>query len=107
MENYLHHDAINEAYTRVCNINLGLVASFAAFDDVPVKIAEMVHAASGSPTAWAALDEETRDKKVSSAKRNLNEHAASSMTKARLDQVDPYGHVLSWFNDMKALATPN
>ncbi len=104
MENYLHYDAINEAYTRVCNITHGLAANFAAFDDVPVKIAEMVHAASGSPTAWAALDEETRDKKISNAKRNLNEHAASSMTKVRLDQVDPDGHVLSWFNDMKALA---
>ena len=104
MENYLHHDAINEAYTRVCNINLGLAASFAPFDDVPVRIAEMVHAASGSPTAWAALDEETRGKKVSSAKRNLNEHAASSMTKARLDIVDPDGHVVSWFDEMKATA---
>jgi len=104
MENYLHHEAINEAYTRVCNITLGLAANFAAFDDVPVKIAEMVHAASGSPTAWAALDQETRDKKVSKAKRNLNEHAASSMTKARLDEVDPDGHVISWFTEMEALA---
>jgi len=104
MENYLHHDAINEAYTRVCKINLGLAASFAAFDDVPVKIAEMVHAASGSPTAWAALDEETQGKKISNAKRNLNEHAASSMTKARLDEVDPDGQVIGWFNDMKILA---
>jgi hypothetical protein len=104
IENYLHHEAINEAYTAVCKINLGLVANFAAFDDVPVKIAEMVHAASGSPTVWAALDEERRNKKVSGAKRNLNEHAASSMTKARLDQVDPDGHVLSWFTEIKTLA---
>ena len=94
MENYLHYDAINEAYTAVCNINLGLAAHFAAFDDVPVRIAEMVHAASGSPTAWAGLDDEKRDKKVSSAKRILNEHATSSMTKARSDHVDSDGHVL-------------
>jgi energy-coupling factor transporter ATP-binding protein EcfA2 len=104
MENYLHFEAINEAYARVCNIALGLAANFAEFDDVPVRIAEMVHTASGSPTAWAALDEETRGKKVSKAKRNLNEHASSSMTKARLDQVDPDGHVASWFDDMKVLS---
>lgn len=104
MENYLHHDAINEAYARVCDIKLGLAANFAAFDDVPIKIAEMVHAASGSPNAWAALDLETRGKKVSKAKRILNEHASSSMTKARLDQVDPDGHVIGWFTEMRALA---
>lgn len=104
MENYLHHSAINEAYTRVCSINLGLATGFAAFDDIPVKVAEMVHAASGSPTHWTELDEETKGKKVSKAKRNLNEHAASLMTKARLDEVDPDGHVIGWFNDMKILA---
>lgn len=104
IENYLHHEAINESYNRLCSVNLGLTASFAAFDDVPAKVAEMVHAASGSSTAWAALDEETKGKKISKAKRNLNEHAASLMTKARLDQVDPDGHVIGWFNDMKTLA---
>lgn len=104
IENYLHFDAINEAYARVCNIALGLVANLAAFDDVPVKVAEMVHTTSGSSTAWSALDEDTQGKKVSKVKRMLNEHAAASMTKARLDEVDPDGHVISWLNDMKALA---
>ncbi|MBI3849979.1 MAG: ATP-binding protein [Verrucomicrobia bacterium] len=104
MENYLHFEAINEAYASVCNIALGLVANFAEFDDVPAKIAEMVHAATGSPTAWAALAEDVKEKKISNVKRNLNEHAAVLMTKGRLDQVDPDGHVLSWFTDMKTLA---
>ena len=81
MENYLHFEAINEAYARVCNIALGLAANFAEFDDVPAKIAELVHTASGSPTAWAALSEDVKEKKISNAKRNLNEHAASLMTK--------------------------
>lgn len=104
MENYLHFEAINEAYAHVCNVALGLATNFAEFDDVPAKIAELVHNASGSPTAWAALSEDVKEKKISNAKRNLNEHAASLMTKVRLDQVDPDGHVLSWFNDMNALA---
>ena len=104
MENYLHFEAINEAYAKVCHITLGLVANFTELDDIPAKIAELVHAASGSPAAWAELDEDLKEKKISNAKRNLNEHAASSMTKARLDQVDPHGDVVSWFNDMRALA---
>jgi hypothetical protein len=104
IENYLHFEAINEAYAAVCNIGLGLAANFAEFDDVPARIAEMVHAASGSPKAWAALDAETKDEKMSKAKRILNDHAAARMTKARLDQVDPDGHVVSWFSDMKVLA---
>jgi len=104
MENYLHPDAINEAYMRVCNITLGLTTIFSPFDDVPVKIAELVHVASGSPSAWVALNQETRGKKVSRVKRNLNEHAAALMTKVRLDEVDPDGHVLSWLNDIKTLS---
>jgi len=104
MENYLHPDAINEAYKRVCNITLGLAVPFSEFEDVPVKVAELVHTISGSPTAWVALDDETRGKKVSKVKRMLNEQAASSMTKERLDHVDPDGHVVSWFNEMKVLA---
>lgn len=104
MENYLHYEAINEAYTRVCGIKLGLEENFAAFDDVPAKVAKMVHEASGSGTAWSALDEETRGKKVSKAKQNLNQHAACSMTKARLDEVDPDGDVISWFAEMAKLA---
>ena len=105
MENYLHFEAVNEAYISVSKITLGLAANFADFDDVPVKIAEMVYAAAGNATPWANLTEEVKDKKVSNAKRHLNEHAPSLMTKARLDQLDPAGHVISWFNDMKTLAT--
>lgn len=104
MENYLHFEAVNEAYANVCNVALGLTVPFTDFDDVSAKVAEQVHAASGSLTAWSALDEKVKEKKVSKAKRILNDHAAALMTKARLDQVDPDGHILSWFNDMRALA---
>ncbi len=103
MENYLHFDAINEAYVQQSNIELGLTANFGNFDDVPTKIAELIHNASGSQNAWAELKADVRDKKISKAKRNLNHVAAPLMTKARIDQADPDAHILGWFQQMKHL----
>ena len=102
MENYLHFQAINETYAQ-SNIPLGLSVNFADFDDVPAAVAQRVHAASGSPKLWAELDDNTREKKISNAKSNLNNVAASFMTKERLDQVDPNGEVIGWFTQMKQL----
>jgi putative ATP-dependent endonuclease of OLD family len=101
MENYIHFEAINEAYAQF-NINLGLTANFADFDDVPKKVAEMVHTLS-SPNPWAALYKDAQEEKASKAKKHLNNIAASLMTKVRLAQVDPDGHVIDWFNQMKQL----
>lgn len=103
MENYLHFDAINEAYAQQSNLVLGLAANFGDFDDVPATIAELVHNASGSPNAWADLEVDVRGKKISKAKRNLNHVAVSLMTKARIDEVDPAKDILGWFEQMKQL----
>lgn len=103
MENYIHFEAINAAYSSF-GIELLLTANFADFDDVPVKVAELVHAASDSPKLWSNLDADDREKKISRAKRQLNTVAASAMTKKQLDEVDPDGHVLEWFNQMSLLA---
>lgn len=89
MENLLHADAIHEAI----NVNLGTIA---AFDDVPARVAEQVHAASGSPNAWAALDGDKRAKKISNAKRRLNREAADRMTAQRLTISDVNGEVRTW-----------
>jgi len=104
MENYLHYQAINEAYENVCKVSLGLSSNFSDFDDVPALIAELVHGASDSPVTWASLDKSAQDEKERRAKRILNEHAALVMTKERLDDIDPNGHVMGWFGTMKALA---
>ncbi|MGH9428820.1 MAG: ATP-dependent nuclease, partial [Terriglobia bacterium] len=103
IENYIHFEAINEAYAKN-GINLGLTDNFGDFDDVPLAIAELVHAASGSPDAWAALAEKKREEKVSRAKAVLGNIAASLMTKPRLDQIDPNGDVVGWFAEMQRLA---
>ena len=103
MENYLHFEAINEAYGKD-GINLGLTANFAEFEDVPFAIAERVHRISGSSVAWAVLDEKKREKKVSLVKSRLNGMVPMLMTRAQLDQVDPKGEVVGWFAEIQRLA---
>ena len=103
IENYIHFEAINEAYAQQSNISLGLTANFGDFDDVPAKIAEMIHNASGSLKKWAHLEDDTRSRKISKVKKNLNHFTVPLMTKERLEQVDPDAHVLGWFQQMKQL----
>jgi hypothetical protein len=103
MENYLHFEAINEAYAQQSNITLGLTTNFGDFDDIPAKIAEIVHSLSGSQKIWGDLEKDVRDRKISSAKRNLNHAAVMLMTIKRLEQIDSDAHVLGWFQEMKRL----
>lgn len=102
LENYLHFEAMNEAYSQF-NISLGLTANFEDFDDVPAKIAQIVHTASSSPKTWAQLDNHIRDKKIANVKRTLNHSAAPLMTKERLAQTDPAHNILEWFQKMEQL----
>jgi putative ATP-dependent endonuclease of the OLD family len=103
MENYLHYEAINEAYEQVSNIELGLNENFGEHDDVPLSIAKNVHELSGSPNQWEDLKADAKDKKISKAKRILNHVAAPLMTIDRLDEIDPDKQVLSWFQDMEQM----
>lgn len=89
MENLLHRDAILEEFGDA-------PALIQPFDDVPALVAELVHASSGSPNPWDALDEDKRDKKISKAKRRLNRGTADRMTPDRLSASDPAGEVRTW-----------
>ncbi len=102
MENYLHFDAINEAYSRL-NMPLGLTSNFGDYDDVPASVAQKVHAINGSQTLWSQLDGEAKKRKISKAKCHLNDQSAALMTMARLEQVDPSGEIIDWFAQMKQL----
>lgn len=95
MENLIHIDAINEEFGI-------MLPSVADFDDVPSIVAEMVHTASGSPNAWAALDEDKKSDKERKAKRRLNRGATSRMTPARLNQSDPGDQVRTWLRAISA-----
>ncbi|MCK9984181.1 MAG: putative ATP-dependent endonuclease of the OLD family [Azoarcus sp.] len=89
MENLLHREAIFEEFGQA-------PALIQPFDDVPALVAELVHAASGSPNPWASLDEDKRNKKISNAKRRLNRGAADRMTPERLHASDQAGEVRTW-----------
>lgn len=100
IENYLHKDAIIIAYQSI-GIPLHLTVNFGPFDDVPLQIAQQVHLASGSLNAWDQLSPERKSKKISRAKTNLNSLSPAFMTRDLLDQIDPEGDLLSWFENMK------
>ncbi len=89
MENLLHRDAILEEFGYA-------PALIHPFDDVPAIVAELVHAAAGSPNPWASLDEDKRGKKISQAKRRLNRGAVDHMTPDRLNASDQAGEVRTW-----------
>lgn len=76
VENYLHFEAINEAYNQF-SISLGLTSGFGDFQDVPNLVAEKVHSLSGAQKPWSELSDATRKLKVSRAKANLNNMSAS------------------------------
>ncbi len=94
MENYLHHDAICEAY-QVQNITLNFNAAFGEYDDVPTLVAQAVHTAC-SPAPWPLEDVKKIGAKVSRAKANLNNAVVSKMNHARLMECDPDGEVINW-----------
>jgi len=98
IENYLHHQAVVEAYAQN-GVNIALTTPFADFDDVPALVAEAVHAlAGGNP--WADLSDENRKRKMSKAKTILNNQAVSQMTSARLAETDPNNEIRSWLADI-------
>jgi hypothetical protein len=63
---------------------------------VPELVAEQVHIASGSSTAWANLTDEKRGDKASRAKRRLNTDAADAMTLAQLQHMDGNNEIHGW-----------
>lgn len=102
IENYLHKDAIIAAYREV-GINLTIEANFNSFDNVPQKVAQIVHQVSGSHKAWNELTVIEKEKKESKAKRLLCSRAPKYMNKALLNEIDPDGDLLQWLKDIKDL----
>jgi hypothetical protein len=98
MENFLHQDAILEAYQEQ-NIAINFGAPFADFDDVPTLVAQAVHAA-GAGAPWPVHDPRKCAKKVSNAKTLLNTAAVAKMSRARLADCDPGDEVIGWLRDI-------
>lgn len=94
MENYIHFEAINEEF------DINLTENFQPFDDVPTLVAKVVHENSESTNLWDDLNDKTRGKKESKAKKRLNRGAIENMTQERLNDIDPDGEVLSWLSEI-------
>jgi putative ATP-dependent endonuclease of the OLD family len=94
MENFLHQDAIVEAY-KDQNIVVNFGAPFADFDDVPTLVAQAVYAATAG-TPWPIHDPKKCNKKTGQAKTQLNTVAVAKMSHARLAQCDPGDEVIGW-----------
>jgi putative ATP-dependent endonuclease of OLD family len=94
MENYIHFEAINEEF------DINLTENFQPFDDVPTLVAKVVHENSESTNLWENLNDKTRGKKESKAKKRLNRGAIENMSQERLNDIDPDGEVLSWLSEI-------
>ncbi|WP_024506591.1 ATP-binding protein [Bradyrhizobium sp. ARR65] len=101
MENYLHQEAIQEAYQDQ-NIVLSFRAPFADFDDVPTLVAQAVQTAAADGP-WPVHDARKCAKKVAAAKRLLNTAAVARMSRARLAQCDPADEVIGWLRKVGVL----
>lgn len=97
MENYLHKDAIVEAYAEN-KIDITL-PDFADFDDVPSLVAEQVHAVKNG-SSWNDLTDCKKKKKISGAKRQLNGLAVKKMSIPRLEKSDPSHDIRGWLADI-------
>ena len=101
LENYVHFEAINEAYA-VHNVALGLTTHFGEFDDVPAIVAQAVHDASGG-APWAQVPEDARRRKMRNAKSCLNGLATSKMSVARIAETDPADEIRGWLRQIRAM----
>jgi hypothetical protein len=102
MENYLHPDAVREAYD-ANGMALELAHAFADFDDVPVLVAKAAHLAGGGENEWDQLSETRQKEKTKSAKRQLNGQVLTRMTPDRLTACDAQNEVRTWLNQIAGL----
>lgn len=92
MENYIHVDAINMALSDI-GIPLVLNQQIGDFDDLPTLLVNAVNPLLPQSDKWGG----------NRAKDFLCNLAASKMTKAMLDHLDPSLEVLGWFSDIQAM----
>lgn len=98
MENYIHPQAIVEAY-EANGVAIELPETFDDFDDVPSIVARTLHE-TGSQTPWEDLSEDKQKKKCSRAKKILNGDAARRMSVERLQATGGYQEVCQWLGTL-------
>ncbi len=98
IENYLHEDAI-----RLADSKISLTVE--DFIDLPLLIAQIKHENTENEKKWHELDEKNIKKKISSAKKFLNNQVVQNMSLEMLQKRDPPNEVISWFKEMEMYLT--
>lgn len=71
------------------------------FDDVPLLVAQTVHANSNSPQSWDELDDDAKGRKEGAAKKRLNGQIATMINTDELfDECDPNRELRGWFAEI-------
>jgi len=92
LENYLHNAAIQDEYRDYVDFTI----TFTDIDSVPELLAARVHELSGAQKPWADLEPDKKAKKISQAKKRLNDGAAKKMTLDMLIERDPGSFIEKW-----------
>jgi hypothetical protein len=92
IENYVHHEAINEALAEL-GIPLTFASPFTHFADVPALLKNEVNLVMPEGSQWG----------VRRAKEFLGLNAVRHMTLKRLEEIDPESEVLGWFQTMQRM----
>ncbi|MCC6817532.1 MAG: ATP-binding protein [Bacteroidia bacterium] len=92
LENYIDPSCIQVAF--------GFPIAFGDMDDVPELVARIQHN-QNSPNPWIGLDEDYKRKKISKAKRRLNNDVARLMTWPQIQAADPNGDLIRWLEAIR------
>lgn len=100
LENFLHPEAINEAYLAnggQCNLT-----AIDPQDDVPTLVAQHTYTLAGNN--WEDLEDEKKKKKSDGKKKLLNTQVVDLMTIARLKETDGYTEINRWLKQIEISA---
>lgn len=98
LENYLHHEAILDAYAEN-GLNALILNPIEDSQDVPFKVAEQIYIASGGD--WSTMAVEKQKESASDKKKILNTKAVEKMTVARITERGGYDEICLWLNTIK------
>lgn len=99
LENYLHHEAIVEAYAENgTTIQLGEIGDE---DDVPMLVAEAANLVTNNN--WDELPPEKKKELSSNKKKSLNTQAIDKMTVERIRQRGGYEDLTAWLGEINRL----
>jgi hypothetical protein len=90
-ENYIHREVINAYF--------GININFTDTDDVPLLVAQAIHANAPEGTPWP-VDEKKIREKTSRAKKRLNYEVAPLMTLNHITEIDTNNDILTWLAEI-------